>query len=90
MRSSENGAISADRILISTKTGLGVPTSASAADTEQGRLPRLAIRRLRLRTTGRDGIDEIGIDQQRRVLEHPGRDPGWSRRGQDHRAGPAR
>ena len=33
-------------------------------------------RTLRNRTTGRDGVDQIGVDKQRRMLKHPARDLG--------------
>ena len=40
-----------------------------AAQTEAGRLTRRAIGALRLIIAGRDDVDEIGIDQKRRMFE---------------------
>ena len=70
MRSSENGTISASLFSSSTRQASAQPTSAIAADTEQGRSARACDRDLPLRLAGCDRLDQIGVEQQRRALQH--------------------
>ena len=74
MRSSENGAISALRILDQDEAGLGHADFGDGGGDRRGSGDRFAIASLHRRTAGRDRIDQVGIDQQRRMLEHAGRD----------------
>ena len=45
-----------------------------AADDRARQIGAARDRGLRLRPPGGDRIDQIGVDQQRRMLEHPARD----------------
>ena len=74
MRSSENATISALSFSISTRQASAVPTSAMAAETAHGRSARRAIAACVCGRPGGDRIDQIGVHQQRRMLEHPARD----------------
>ena len=70
MRSSENDARSAPAFSISVRHASADPTSAIAAATERGSIARRAIALCVLRVADGDRIDQIGIEQQRRALQH--------------------
>ena len=70
MRSSENAAMSAPEFSIKVRQASAEPTSAMAADTERGSVSRRAIAALHVCAADRDRIDQIGVEQQRRALQH--------------------
>ena len=70
IRSSENCAMSAPAFSISVRHASAPPTSAIAAATERGSVGAARDRALQVAAADRDRVDQIGIEQGRRVLEH--------------------
>ena len=74
MRSSENGAISALVVLDQHQAGLGGADLGDGGGHRARQIGAARDRDLRLRPAGGDRVDQIGVHQQRRMLEHPARD----------------
>ena len=55
---------------ISVRHASAEPTSAIAAETARGSISRRAIALCMQRAADRDGIDQIGVEQKRRALQH--------------------
>ena len=74
MRSSENGSDLGAVVLDQHQAGLGGADLGDGGGDRARQIGAARDRGLRLRPAGRDRIDQVGIDQQRRMLEHPARD----------------
>jgi hypothetical protein len=74
MRSSEQRHDLGLRILDQHETGLGRSDLGNGGRHRARQIGAVRDRHLRLLLTGRDRVDEIGVEQQWRVLQHPGGD----------------
>ncbi len=75
-----------ERVLDQDETGLGRTDLGDGGGHRARKLRAVGDRGLRLRRAGRDRVDEIGVEQKRRVLQHPGRDLGLvGGEAEDHR-----
>ena len=86
MRSSENGSDLGAVVLDQHQAGLGGTDLGDGGGDGARQIGAARDGGLRLRPSGRDRIDQIGVHQQRRMLEHPARDLRLvGREAEDHR-----